>query len=299
MIARIFGINRNEMGKRIFVYFALIPILLLYLMLRIVPIFQNFVYSFYHATIINPRANFVGFANYVELFYDRLFLISLRNTTLFALFVTIFSVVFALGLAVLLAKKIRFGGLYESLYFLPVITPMVPVSVVWKWIYDPTYGLLNYVLSWFDIDPIAWLVFPETALWAIIAMSVWKVVGYNMIILIVGIRNIPITYFEAAKIDGAGSWPIFRYITLPLLRPVLLFVIVISTINAYNVFTQVFIMTAGPQGAPGNAVRTLVFDIYENSFRYFKTGYAAAEAVMLFLIVLFLTLVQFGLVRKQ
>ncbi|HPL29384.1 MAG TPA: sugar ABC transporter permease, partial [Anaerolineae bacterium] len=226
-------------------------------------------------------------------------LISLRNTTLFAVFVTVFSVAIALALAVLLAGKVRCGGLYEALFFLPVITPMVPVSVVWKWIYDPTYGLLNYFLSWFGVKPLAWLVYPNLAMWAIIIMSVWKVIGYNMVILLVGIRDIPETFFEAARIDGAGRLGIFRYITMPLLRPILLFVFVISTINAYNVFTQVFIMTAGPQGAPGNAVRTLVFDIYENAFRYFKTGYAASEAVVLFLIILVLTLLQFGVAREK
>jgi len=143
------------------------------------------------------------------------------------------------------------------------------------------------------------LVYPDTAFWAIVIMSVWKLIGYNMLIFLVGIRDIPETYFEAAKIDGAGSGQIFRFITLPLLRPILVFVTVISTINAYNVFTQIFVMTSGPQGAPGNAVRTLVFDIYENAFRYFKTGYAASEAVMLFLIVLALTLIQFGVTRQK
>lgn len=298
-VARVLRTNRNELGKRTFAYLALIPILAIYLLLRVIPILQNFIYSFYDSTVVNPRQNFVGLQNFIDLLSDRLFLISLRNTTFFAIFLTLFSVVIALGLAALLAGKVRFGGFYEALYFLPVITPMVPVAVVWKWIYDPTYGLLNYALSWFGIDPVAWLVYPNTALWAIIVMSTWKVIGYNMVIFLVGIRDIPESYFEAARIDGASDWAIFRRITLPLLRPILLFVIVISTINAYNVFTQVFIMTAGPQGAPGNAVRTLVFDIYENAFRYFRTGYAASEAVMLFLIVLALTVIQFAVIRNE
>jgi multiple sugar transport system permease protein len=126
-------------------------------------------------------------------------------------------------------------------------------------------------------------------------MSVWKLIGYNMIIFLVGIRNIPVTYIEAARIDGANSSQVLRKITLPLLRPIMLLVFVITTINSYNVFTQVYIMTSGAQGAPGGAVRTLVFDIYENAFRYFKTGYAASEAVVLFLIILALTFIQFGI----
>lgn len=285
--------------KYIFVYVALLPIMVIYCFLRVIPILENFLYSFFNSAIGNPMKSFAGFQNYIDLFNDHLFLISLRNTTYFAVFVTIFGVFIAVLVALALSSNSKSGAIYETLYFLPVITPMVPVAVVWKWIYDPTYGLLNYVLSWFSIDPIAWLVYPNTAMIAIIIMSIWKLIGYNMIIFLVGIRDIPISYIEAATIDGASKFQIFKHIILPLLRPIMLFVVVISTINSYNVFTQVFIMTAGPQGAPGNAVRTLVFDIYENGFRYFKTGYAASEAVVLFVIILFLTFVQFGVAGKE
>ena len=298
-VAHFFGITRNELGLRTFAYLALIPVMVIYLFLRIIPIVQNFIYSFFSSTVVNPTANFIFFENYISLFSDNLFGISLRNTTVFAVFVTLFSVTIALILALLLAGKVRWGSVFEALFFLPVITPMVPVSVVWKWIYDPTYGLLNFFLSWFGIKPQGWLVYPDLAIWAIILMSVWKVIGYNMVIFLVGIRDIPEEYFEAARMDGANRWNTFRYLTMPLLRPILLFVVVISTINAYNVFTQVFIMTAGPQGAPGTAVRTLVFDIYENAFRYFKTGYAASEAVMLFLLILLLTLIQFKIGQEK
>jgi multiple sugar transport system permease protein len=292
-------INRTARQRYLFVYCSLIPIVAMYALLRIVPIAQNMLYSFFDSSIGNPLAEFVGLRNYKELFTDKLFGISIRNTTYFALFVTVFGVMGALFVALLLSKQTKLSPLYETAFFLPVITPMVPVAVVWKWIYDPTYGLLNYFLSWFGIQPVAWLVYPQTALLAIIIMSVWKIIGYNMIIFLVGIRDIPETYIEAAMIDGATKPQIFRMITLPLLRPILLLVVVITTINSYNVFTQVFIMTSGAQGAPGGAVRTLVFDIYENAFRYFKTGYAAAEAVMLLLIILALTIIQFGLGGKD
>lgn len=288
-----------EFQKRIFVYIGIIPVLLVYLFLRILPILKNFLFSFFYSTVVNPMAKFAGFANYKELFTDPLFLISLKNTTIFAVSVTVFSVLFAIILALLLSGKTRGGALFETIYFIPVITPMVPVAVVWKWIYDPTYGLLNYFLSLFGVRPVAWLIMPDLAIWAIVVMSVWKIIGYNMVIFLVGIRDIPETYMEAAEIDGAGRLQIFRYIIMPLLKPIMIFITVISTINAYNVFTQVFIMTSGPQGAPGNAVRTLVFDIYENAFRYFKTGYAAAEAVTLFLIILVLTFIQLSAGRSK
>ncbi len=292
-------VSRVKRKKYLFVYLSLIPIITIYLVLRIIPILENFLYSFFHSGIGQPMKVFAGLQNYFDLFQDELFLISLRNTTLFALFVTLFGVSLSLLVALILSENRKSGVLFETVYFLPVITPMVPVAVVWKWIYDPTYGLLNYILSFFGLDPVAWLVYPDTAMIAIIIMSVWKLIGYNMIIFLVGIRDIPLMYIEAARIDGTNKFQIFRYITLPLLRPIMLFIIVISTINSYNVFTQVFIMTAGPQGAPGNAVRTMVFDIYENGFRYFKTGYAASESVVLFFIILFLALVQFGIGNKE
>jgi multiple sugar transport system permease protein len=291
--------NRTKRQRYRFVYLSLIPIVALYALLRIVPIGQNIAYSFFESSIGNPFASFVGLQNYKELFTDTLFGVSIKNTTYFAVFVTFFGVVGSPFIALLLATPNKLSGFYETAYFLPVITPMVPVAVVWKWIYDPSFGLLNYVLSWFGIDPVAWLIYPQTALLAIIIMSVWKIIGYNMIIFLVGIRDIPDTYVEAAMIDGASRLQILGRIILPLLKPIILLVVVITTINSYNVFTQVYIMTSGAQGAPGGAVRTLVFDIYENAFRYFKTGYAAAEAVMLLVIILVLTFVQFGLGGKE
>jgi multiple sugar transport system permease protein len=286
--------NKTKRQKLLFVYLSLLPIVGLYLILRIIPIGQNFFYSFFSSTIVNPTASFIGFENYKELFADVLFQGAIKNTTYFAFFVTLFGVFISLFIALLLNKNTKVNPFYEAIYFLPVITPMVPVAVVWKWIYDPTYGLLNFFLSLFGIEPVAWLVYPNTAMLAIIIMSVWKLIGYNMIIFLVGLRNIPATYIEAARIDGANGNQVFRKIILPLLRPIMLLVFVITTINSYNVFTQVYIMTSGAQGAPGGAVRTLVFDIYENAFRYFKTGYAASEAVILFLIILALTFIQFG-----
>src|SRR4029079_7207665 len=149
------------------------------------------------------------------------------------------------------------------------------------------------------IAPVPWLTDPGIALWALVIMGVWKVIGYNLILFLVGIRNIPASYLEAASLDGATAWQRFRHVTLPMLKPILLYVLVTSTINAYNVFTQVYVMTLGSQSAPGQAVRMLVFDIYTNGFQFFRFGYAAAEAVTLTLIVLGLTVIQFSLARND
>lgn len=281
--------SEAERKKLVFAYCAIIPVMLIFAFVRIVPILTNFYYSLYNSTIVDPTANFIGMGNFKELSTDPFFITSIKNTFTFAIWVTLFSVVLSLFLAIALERKTRMSAFYEAVYFLPVITPMVPVSVVWKWIYDPAYGLLNYILSFFGISPVGWLVYPKTAMIAIIIMSVWKTVGYNMIILLVGMRDIPQTYHEAASIDGASEKQVFRHITMPLLKPILLYVLVISTINSFNVFSQVYVMTGGGQGASGNSVRTIVFDIYENAFRYFRTGYASAESVIMFLIILALT----------
>ena len=176
---------------------------------------------------------------------------------------------------------------------------MVPMAIAWKWIYDYNYGLLNYVLSLVGIPPVAWLTDVHIALWALIIMGVWKGLGYSLVIFLVGIRNVPATFLEAASLDGASELQKFWHVTLPLLRPILLYVLVTSTINAYNVFTQVYVMTLGSQAAPGQAVRVLVYDIYQNAFQYFRMGYASAEAVTLTFIVLAFTLIQFRSLRSQ
>jgi multiple sugar transport system permease protein len=298
-ICGLIRINRQTFAKYSFCYLGLIPVFVIYWILRLEPIGRTFVLSFYDWHLIRPLRPFVGLANYAELLRDSNFLLALKNTTLFAVFVVGISVVLGLALAVLLAGKLRFTAAYQAIYFLPVITPMVPMAIAWKWIFDARYGILNYTLSWIGVKPIGWLTSPEVAMWAIIIMSVWKVLGYNMVLLLVGLKNIPVVYYEAASIDGAAGWKMFRRITLPLLKPILLFVVVISTINAYNVFTQVYVMTQGSQAAPGAPLRVLVFDIYQNGFQFFKMGYASAEAVVLTLIVLVLTLIQLRVIRMD
>jgi multiple sugar transport system permease protein len=274
-----------------------VPVFAIYWVLRLEPIGRTFYLSFHDWHLIRRERPWVGLENYRELFRDANFLQALWNTTLFAVFVVALSVVAGLALAVLLAGKLRFTAAYQAIYFLPVITPMVPMAIAWKWMLDARVGVVNYALSWVWIGPIGWLTSADVAIWSIIVMSVWKVLGYNLVLLLVGLKNIPATLYEAAAIDGASGWRLFRRITLPLLRPILLFVVVVSTINAYNVFTQVYVMTQGSQAAPGSSLRVLVSDIYQNGFQFFKMGYASAEAVVLTLIILVLTLVQFRFIR--
>jgi multiple sugar transport system permease protein len=293
----------RRFGRRaripLFCYVALAPVLALFFYVRILPIISSFRLSLYRWSIINPRRPFIGLRNYETLWNDDNFWLALKNTTVYSVALVIISVVVALPLAVFLARRSRLSGFYQTIYFLPVITPLVPMSIAWKWIYDYNYGVLNYALSLVGIPSVAWLTDVDIALWALVAMGVWKLLGYNLVLFLVGIRNIPAEYIEAANLDGATDWQCFRRVTLPLLRPILLYVVVTATINAYNVFTQVYVMTLGSQSAPGQAVRVLVYDIYTNGFQFFKMGYASAEAVILTMIVLGLTVVQFGIARND
>src|SRR5438132_10492987 len=298
-ICRRLRISRVTLATYVFCYTELAPILLVYWILRLQPIGRTFYLSFYDWHLIRPLKPFVGLGNYQDLLQDQNFLGALRNTTVFAVFVVTISVVLGLALAVMLSGKLRLTGVYQAIYFVPVIMPMVPMAIAWKWIFDARYGILNYFLSWFGVQPIGWLTSPDMAMAAIIIMSVWKVLGYNMVLLLVGLQSIPTIYYEAASIDGAAGWAKFRRITLPLLEPIILFVIIVSTINAYNVFTQVYVMTQGSQAAPGGLLRVLVFDIYQNGFQFFKMGFASAEAVVLTIIVIVLTLIQFRVMRPS
>jgi multiple sugar transport system permease protein len=271
----------------------------LFIYLRIIPTATAVVMSFFKWELIKPAEKFVGLDNYTNLLKDDNFRLAFFNTTIFAVSTTIISVSLALLLAALLARAIggRLGGVIELLYFAPVLVSMVPVTLGWREIFNYNNGILNAGLGVIGIGKQPWLSDPTMALIAVVILSVWKQLGYNMIILIVGMRAIPRLFHEAAAVDGAGPWQQFRYITMPLLAPVLLFVIVITTISSYNVFTQVYVLASDVQGAPGRLVRVLVYDIFENGFRFFNMGYAAAEAVYLFLIVIVLTIIQFRFLR--
>ena len=292
-------IFRVDWSITLFCYAMLAPVLALFAYVRVYPIAWSVVLSFYRWDMIRPRKPFVGLDNYVALFGDENFLLALKNTAVYSFATVGLSTVLALPLAVFLANRGRLSAFYQTVYFLPVITPMVPMAIAWKWIYDYNYGILNYILSFAGIPAIPWLTDPNIALWALVIMGVWKMLGYNLILFLVGIRNIPATIMEAASLDGVSEWQRFWWVTLPLLKPILLYVVVTATINAFNVFTQVYVMTLGSQAAPGQAVRVLVFDIYQNGFQYFHMGYASAEAVMLTLFVLGFTILQFRFMRSQ
>jgi multiple sugar transport system permease protein len=300
------GPSRIVLGRYAFCYIMLLVPAAFFLLFRVLPIVQTLRLSVLNWDLISRVKPFVGAENFRTLLQDSNFQLALSNTTVFAAATVVASVVLALLVALPLAgrpaaggpRRLRFEGAYQLIYFLPFITPTVPEAVVWKWIYDARYGILNYVLGLVGVPAVGWLIEPRVTLWAVIIMSVWKTLGYNMVLFIIGLRAIPAEYTEAGLIDGATGWRFFRYLTLPLLMPTILLVTVISTIGAYNVFTQVYVMAADIQGSPGSVVRVLIYDIFENAFRFYRMGYASAEATVFFAIVLLLTLAQFRVLRS-
>jgi multiple sugar transport system permease protein len=265
-----------------------------------VPVVAAFVLSFTDFDIYALGnigvARFVGFRNYLQLFQDPLFWQALRNTMYFLVVGGPLSIAVSLGTALLLnAKLVKLKALFRFLYFAPVVTTLVAVAVVWRFIYHPRFGMLNWLLSVFGVDAIDWLGDPHWAMPAIILLAVWKGFGYNMIIFIAGLQNIPTSLYEAASIDGAGGWQRFRYVTLPMLAPTTLFITVITMIGYFQLFAEPYVMT---QGGPLNSTLSIVLLMYQQGFRWWNMGYSAAVAFVLFLLILLVSLAQNRLQQK-
>ena len=240
---------------------------------------------------------FVGLQNYTQMLSSPAFWNAMRNTLYFVLVGAPLSVLVSLGAALLLhAKLVRGRALFRTVYFAPVVTTLVAVAIVWRYLYHPRYGLLNLVLGWFGLGPVDWLGDPQWAMPGIILLSVWKNFGYNMLIIIAGLQNIPEERYEAAAIDGAGPWHRFRHVTLPGLAPIFLFVSVTAMIGGFQIFAEPYVMT---QGGPLRSTTTLVLLMYEEGFRWWRMGVAAAIAFVLFLVTLAWTLVQLRVQRVR
>lgn len=256
----------------------------------IIPVICSFGLSFSKWDLLNP-IQFVGLANYKEIFSEPLFYKTFWNTVVFALTTSIFGVIIPLILACILNSKIRGSEFYKTAYFLPFITPMIVIGVVWEWIFDPNIGLLNHILHLH----INWLYDTHFAMPALIIVSVWKLIGYNMVIFLSSLSGISQSLFEAAKIDGATPVQTFKNVTVPLLSPTIFFVVIITAISSFQVFDLIYLMT---QGGPLDSTNVLVYAIYKNAFEYFNVGKASAIAYVLFTLILVLTLIQWNLRKK-
>jgi multiple sugar transport system permease protein len=279
----------------VWAFILLLPNFIGFLMFLLIPLVASFFLSFTKWNLMSP-IQWVGFANYIELFKDQTFLKSLWNTMYYTLGTVPLGVIISLFLAIALDQGIKGIRIFRAAFFLPVLASMVGVSLVWMWIYNPEYGLLNYLLSLIGIKGPRWLSSINWAMPALIITGIWKGLGFNMLLFLAGLQGIPKHYYEAADLDGAKWFSKFFHITVPLLSHTTIFVIIISLINSFQGFDSVFLMTSG---GPGRSTSVLVYYLYQNAFEYFRMGYASAIAYVLFFLILFFTLIQLWYQKKR
>jgi len=276
-------------------YLFLAPGLLLFAVFRLYPLLDGLRLSFTNARLGRAQYAWVGLANYARLLEDTRFHTSLWNTAVYSLASTLPILAIPLALAVALHRGVALTTLLRSAFFFPFTLSVVTVGLTWLWLLDPVVGPFNYYLRALGVPVRSWLADPATAMAALIVTTVWWVAGYYLVIYLAGLQDIPRELYEAAALDGAGGWRAFRSITLPLLRPVLLFVFVTHVIGSFQIFGQVFILT---QGGPGDATRTAVQHLYETAFQnFFLFGSASAMAWVLFALIVGFSLLQFRLLR--
>ncbi len=279
-------------------WFFVAPVLLFSVVFFLGPLIFAVILSLHNWDMLSPvtQMTWVGLKHYILLLEDPLFQLILRNTMLYTLGSVIFIPPLALGVALLLNARVRFQWVWRTLYFTPVVTSTVAVSIVWQHLFDPNFGPVNALLGMMHLPMQQWLSSPTEAMPVVISLSVWQSLGYYAIIFLAGVQGVPQELYEASSLDGATRWAQFRYITVPLLRLTILFVLVIITINALQVFVPIFVMT---NGGPVDSTNVVVLRMYDVAFNYLQMGPASAMAMILFAIVLVCTLIQFRFVRTD
>lgn len=277
-------------------YFFIAPAMVLLLIFKIAPIFQSAWLSFLKYDIVNPdNSRFIGLDNFKRLFTDRFILPDLWHTVQYSLGTVIPGLMLSLVLALILTEAwVKCKGAIRAVLFLPYIISITIAGLIWSFIYNPDFGVLNYVLSWFGVPPVSWLGHPSTAIWSIVAMAVWKSLGYNIIIWTAGINGISGEYRDAAKVDGASYLKELWHIRLPLLKPVILFLSILGFINSFQSFDAIYVMT---NGGPIRSTEVIVYYLWKIAFKDFNLGYAAAVSWLVFLILVVLSMVQMRLLR--
>jgi multiple sugar transport system permease protein len=285
---------RKRFSKSLTPYLYLAPVLIGLSVFTIGPILSSFFLSFTDYEL-GLKATWVGPENYAKLAESEVFLQSVKNTLLYVVLYVPLAVVFSFMLAMLVQGKLRGRAFFRTVFFLPVVTSMVAAALIWGWLYHPDVGLLNHVLSALGIVGPRWLEDPDTALSALVIVGVWKNAGYNMLIFLAGLSGISNEVIEAARLEGATVLQRIRHILVPMLVPVIFFVTVITTISAFQIFEQTYVLT---RGGPANSTLTLSYYIWQMAFQFFDMGLASAMAYVLFAILAVLTAVQFQ-VRKR
>lgn len=285
--------------KHVRAYLYLLPALLIITVFVLYPMLKSFLMAFYtDYDYFNDDVKAYGLDNFKYLLEDSEFHKALMNTFIFVLGVVPASIILSLGIAMLLNSKINFKGLFRTIYFIPFVTSVVAVSIVWRWIFHSDYGLLNYFLGFFHIDPIHWLTSAKWSMPALIILAIWKGLGYNIIILLAGLQNINESYYRAARIDGANRWNRFLHVTLPGLAPTLFFVSIISIINGFKVFDEIYALFNAKPGI-ANSSLTVVYYVFNKFYGEWEFGVASAAAYVLFIIIFIFTLIQLYIGKKK
>ena len=295
------GAVRPALRRHLTGWVFALPFVAIFVVFLALPILASFVLSFTSFGLANLQswfsAEFVGLDNYSKLFEDDKFVKSARNTALFVLFGVPLTIAAGLVAAVALNQGIgRLTGFFRVGYYLPVVTSIVAIAVIWRYLLNPEFGLVNAVLGLFGIEGPNWLGRPGTALGSIVALGVWRNFGTDMVIFLAALQGINPALYEAAKVDGAGSWAIFRRVTVPLLRPAILFLTVITTAGYLQLFEEPFVMTGG---GPLDSTLSVAMYVYQQGFSFLNLGYASAVAYALFVAIVVLAAIQFRLLRTD
>lgn len=270
----------------------LFPAVLILGVFNIFPAIYSIILTFFKWNGFSPEVPFVGFDNYVKLFSSGDFYNSIIVTIIYSVVVTFGSLILGLLVAVALDRDIKGKTIYRILYFLPVVTPTVASGVVWRYLFDPTQGVINRILSWFSIQGPSWLTDSNWALFSVSLVGIWKRVGFCMIIYLAALQSIPNNLYEAGRIDGATEFKLLKSIKIPLLAPSTLFLSITGFIDSFQIFDLVYVMT---NGGPINETDVLGLFLYRNGFDYFKLGYASTIAVAIFVILFILSFLQWKL----
>ncbi|MCI5775267.1 MAG: sugar ABC transporter permease [Aerococcus sp.] len=278
-------------------YVYLVPMMLILIVFKFYPIFKSLALAFYEDyNIFTGEIEGLGIANFQFLFSDPEFYLALKNTFIYVFVVTPISILLSLAIAVMINRIGKLRGFFQSVYFLPFVTSTVAISIVWRWLYHSNYGLINYFVRFLGFEPIQWLTDPKWAMVAAIIMAIWKGLGFNILLFLVGLNNINPTYYSAAQIDGANSWQQFRHITVPLLGPTLFLVTINAMINNFKVFDEIYALFNGQPG-PSNSMVTMVYYLYQKFYAEYNYGVASAAGIVLFAIVLVFTMIQLAINR--
>ena len=292
------NINKKsyKRGDFLSAFLFLSPTLVIFTTFILFPVFFSFYLSFHSWNMFSGATTFIGLENYTRMFQSSEFWQVLGNTAVYTIGTIPINMALSLWVAHILNKQLVGRKFLRTAFFAPVIISPVAAAVIWRWMYDPNFGLINYSISFLGIDAVNWLNEPTAAMFALIIMGVWKTFGINMVLFSAGLQGIPDNYFEAAELDGAGKWAKFWHITIPMLAPTTFFILIMSMISSFQVFDIVYVLTSG---GPMGSTKVLVFYVYEYAFKFFEMGYASAISYFLFAVLFVLTMAQVKYLKSK